>query len=64
MLVYQSLKFQGNRKHGVLNPSDLPWNTPYILVFVCLVGVSLVLAVNREEKKFSLSNRPDVSQAD
>ena len=28
MLVYQSLKVQGNRKHGVLNPSDLPWNTP------------------------------------
>ena len=33
MLVYQSLKFQVNRKHGVLNPSDLPWNPPYILAF-------------------------------
>ena len=30
MLVNQSLTFQGNRKHGVLNPSDFPWNTPYI----------------------------------
>ena len=35
MLVYQSLKFQGNRKHGVLNPSDLPWNTPYTLRKKC-----------------------------
>ena len=33
MLVYQSLKFQVNRKHRVLNPSDLPWNTPYIIEF-------------------------------
>ena len=30
MLIYQSLKFHVNRKHGVLNPSDLAWNTPYI----------------------------------
>ena len=32
MLVYQSLKFQVNRKHEILNPSDLAWNTPYIYV--------------------------------
>ena len=30
MLVYQSLKFQINRKHGVLDLSDLAWNAPYI----------------------------------
>ena len=34
MLVYQFLKFQVNRKHGVLNPSDLPWNTPYIHIYL------------------------------
>ena len=31
MLVYQSLKFQVNQKHGALNPSDLAWNIPYIV---------------------------------
>ena len=31
ILVYQSLKFQVNQKHGVLNPSDLAWNTIYFL---------------------------------
>ena len=30
VLVYQSLKFHVNRKHGFLKPSDLPWKTPYI----------------------------------
>ena len=29
LCVYQYLKFQVNRKHGVLNPSDLAWNIPY-----------------------------------
>ena len=30
-VVYHPLKFHVNRKHEVLNPSDLAWNAPYTI---------------------------------
>ena len=58
MLVYQSLKFQGNWKHGVLNPSDLPWNTPYIDLFRFILDLLEPHHFKKGHKRVSMWNRP------
>ena len=56
MLVYQSLKFQVNRKHGVLNPSDLPWNTPYILFFFTAIQGIVFIELDELLKNIVVKN--------
>ena len=38
IVIYQSLKFQVNRKHRVLNPSDLACKTPYICTRIYILN--------------------------
>ena len=57
-LVYHSLKFQVNRKHGVLNPSDLPWNTPYcnFIIFLTLWVIDEFIKLDQKHEVGDYSN--------